>query len=109
MKRDTRAAQRGVPAAQGGRKSSDGAGAAVGGVALAAAQAIAAGKKVAPASAGAGAAIALPICSTQRSCLNSVTVQSELGPQTVRSFAPCPCSATLPWTLKGRVCVLMRT
>ncbi len=32
---------------QGGRKSSDGQGAAVGGVALAAAQAIAAGKKVA--------------------------------------------------------------
>ena len=34
-------------AMQGGRKSSDGQGAAVGGVALAAAQAIAAGKKVA--------------------------------------------------------------
>ena len=36
-------------AVQGGRKSSDGQGAAVGGVALAAAQAIAAGKKVSPA------------------------------------------------------------
>ena len=94
-------------AAQGGRKSSDGAGAAVGGVALAAAQATAAGKKVAPASASAGGLIALPICSTQRSCLNSVTVQNELGPQTVHSFALCPCSATLPWTLKGRVCMLM--
>ena len=52
-----------MPAAQGGRKSSDGAGAAVGGVALAAAQAIAAGKKVAPASAG--AAIALPVRSNK--------------------------------------------
>ena len=96
-----------MPAAQGGRKSSNGAGAAVGGVALAAAQAIAAGKKVGPASASAGATIVLPICSTQRSCLNAVTVQNELGPPTVQSFAPCPCSATLPWTLKGRGCVLI--
>ena len=85
-----------MPAAQGGRKSSDGAGAAVGGVALATAQAIAAGKKVAPASASAGFAITLSTSSTQRSSPHAVTVWSVLRPQVVQSCTLCACSAKQP-------------
>ena len=100
--RVTGAAQRCVPAAQGGRKSSDGAGAAVGGVALAAAQAIAAGKKVAPASDCAAYLQHTALIPDRHDCL-----ECALRPQVVHSCALCACSTTLSWTLQGRKSVPM--